>query len=109
MDTRRFLCSDLVLLKANACESIVNLEEIWRGGAVLESEIPLESGTRIQIRCGTQCFAGRISNSEAHEFGWRVEVEFSPLTPWTIEQFRPRHLMDPAKIGQKDTEGGTTG
>jgi len=31
---------------------------------------------------------------EQHEFGWRFEVEFSPMTPWDPAQFQPEHLLD---------------
>jgi hypothetical protein len=102
MNPQRFLCSQLVALRNNSIKAIVNLEEIWGNGAVLESEEPVEEGSRIEIRCGSAFFAGRIVQVVRHEFGWRLEVEFSPLTPWNPEEFQPAHLLDVSELG-KDT------
>jgi len=81
-------------LRNNSIESIVNLEEIWENGAVLESEEPVEVGSKIEMRCGAAFFAGRIVQVERHEIGWRFEVAFSPMTPWNPEEFQPEHLLD---------------
>jgi hypothetical protein len=89
----RYLCSELVALKVGSTTSTVNLEEIWPGGAVLEAESAVEDGTQVEIRCADAFFAGRIARVEPHEFGWRVEVAFSPLTPWDPEKFKPQHLL----------------
>ncbi len=94
MSGRRYLCSELVAIKVNSVETKVNLEEIWRNGAVLESEEPIEEGARVEMRSGTAFFAGKVTEVERHEFGWRVDVEFSPLTPWSPDRFRPQHLLD---------------
>jgi len=103
MEPPRFLCSQLVSLTRNCADcpanTIVNLEEIWIQGAILESETPLKSGIEIELRCGGAFFTGRLVDVEPHEFGWRAEVEFSPETPWNPEQFRPDHLLDPTKLG----------
>jgi hypothetical protein len=104
MNPQRYLCSQLVALRNNSGESAVNLavnlEEIWTTGAVLESEEPVEEGANMEIRCGSALFAGRILQVERHEFGWRLEVEFSPLTPWSLEKFQPEHLLN---ISKRDT------
>ncbi len=85
MNPQRYHCSHLVTLRNNSMESAVNLEEIWKSGAVLESEDPVEEGAKVEIRSEKAFFAGRIVQVERHEFGWRFEVEFSPLTPWSPE------------------------
>jgi hypothetical protein len=99
MNPRRYHCSHLVTLRNNSTESAVNLEEIWTEGAVLESEEEIKEGARVEILCDAACFSGRIGLVERHEFGWRFEVEFSPLTPWNPERFRPQHLIDLSKLG----------
>ena len=96
---RRFLCSELVTLSWSGGEWTVNLEEIWESGAVLECEEPLLTGAQIQIRPANLLFAGRVAEVVKHEFGWRVEVQFSPLTPWSEEKFRPAHLLDLTQLG----------
>jgi hypothetical protein len=100
MNSRHFLCSQLVALRNNSIKTIVNLEEIWGNGAVLESEDPVEEGSKVEIRSGRTFFAGQIVQVERHEFGWRFEVQFSPMTPWKIEEFQPEHLLDLSDLGQ---------
>jgi hypothetical protein len=108
MNLQRYLCSQLVDLRLSTMEPgsrqtasrTVNLEEIWTNGAVLESDEPVEVGGKVEIRCGTAFFTGSIVSVERHEFGWRLEMEFSPATPWNSEQFRPEHLLDLSKLGQ---------
>ncbi len=93
MKAQRYLCSELVALRIDSMNFFVNLEEIWRSGAVVESETPVEEGSGVEIRPGAVFFAGKAIRVERHEFGWRVEVEFSPLTPWNPEKFRPLHML----------------
>lgn len=103
---QRFLCSQLVELRHNfadpAAVSIVNLEEIWRTGAILESETAVTEGAEIELHCGAAFFAGRIVDVEPHEFGWRFEIEFSVETPLDSREFQPEHLLDPSALGWKD-------
>jgi hypothetical protein len=108
MNLQRHLCSQLVELRIGTAglglprdaNFIVNLEEIRTTGAVLESEEPVEEGAKVEIRCGTAFFAGSIVHVERHEFGWRLEMEFSPLTPWSLEKFQPEHLLDVSKLSE---------
>jgi hypothetical protein len=93
MKFERYLCSQLVRLKVGADEATVNLEEIWETGAVVESEGPVETGARVEIRCGKAYFSGTVMDVERHEFGWRVTVQFSPMTRWKLEEFEPEHLL----------------
>jgi hypothetical protein len=77
----------------------VNLEEIWRDGAILESEEAVEDGVAGEMQCGDVLFAARVIEVERHEFGWRVEVEFSPFTPWNKERFQPKHMLEASRFG----------
>ena len=102
MSARRFLCSHLVaLIDGSEAERIVNLEEIWTAGAILEAEDAVTRGAQVELRCGPAVFKGRIVDVEPHEFGWRFEVEFSPKTPWRVEEFRPDHLLDLSALGEE--------
>jgi hypothetical protein len=94
----RYLCSELAGLRYDSLESVVNLEEIWSDGAILESEAPVAEGARVEIRCGSAYFAGVVVEVEPHEFGWRLEVKFSPMTPWDPERFRPQHMLEVPEI-----------
>jgi hypothetical protein len=99
MTPQRFLCSQLVALTEASSRTggdrIVNLEEIWITGAILEAETALTRGAQVELHCGPAFFRGRIVEVEPHEFGYRFEVEFSPKTPWRPEEFRPDHLVGP--------------
>ena len=94
MDARRYLCSDLVVVKKATGSCVVNLEEIGEKMAVFEAEFPFEYHEQLCLEGGEEQFHGFVSSVEEHEFGWRVEMEFSPLTPWSPERFRPEHLLD---------------
>ena len=108
MTPQRFLCSQLIALSDHSAETagerIVNLEEIWASGAILEAEAAVTRGALVELRCGPAVLKGRIVEVEPHEFGWRFEVEFSPKTPWRLEEFRPDHLLDPSGVRKKSGE-----
>lgn len=94
MSAKRYLCSDLVVMQRVSGPCIVNLEEIGESVAVFESEVPFEAREQLALNGGDAQFHGFVQTSEQHEFGWRVEMEFSPLTPWAPERFTPQHLLD---------------
>jgi len=97
----RYLCSQLVSLRENSRDSVVNLEEIWETGATIESEDAVVEGAAVEIRCDAAVFTGRTTRIERHEHGWTVEIEFSPETPWNPEKFRPQHLLDVSTVKDK--------
>jgi hypothetical protein len=99
LNPKRYLCSQLVALRCGGETRTVNLEEIWESGAIFETEEPVSSSGWAEFRCGGFTLCGRLTRTEPHEFGWRIEMEFSPLTPWSPERFRPDHLLDPSEIG----------
>jgi hypothetical protein len=90
----RYLCSHLVKISWDDGATIANLEEIDAEGAWLESEVGLSPETVVELRSGSAYFEGKITKAEEHEFGWKICLQFSPLTPWSIERFRPEHLLD---------------
>lgn len=103
-DMPHYLCSHLVRLRisdADATEQWANLEEIWGSGAVLECEEDVNPGTTAKISADNVSFSGRVTATERHEFGWRIEITFSPLTPWTIERWSPEHALNLATLKGK--------
>jgi hypothetical protein len=98
MAAPRYLCSHLVRFSADNCEQWANLEEIQQNGAVLECDEAVRDDAVAKISAGDVSFEGRVTAVQQHEFGWRVEMAFSHLTPWTIEQWKPGHALDPAKL-----------
>lgn len=104
MPAARYLCSELVFLEIGQTRTVVILEEIWPEGAVIECEntdaqSPPQTGVRLRLRAGRHSFWGEAVRVEAHEFGCRVEVKFSPMTPWKREEYSPQHLLDPTALG----------
>ena len=94
----RYLCSQLVALRCGEFETIVNLEEIWESGAVVECEDAPPLASYAELHCGGVTLFGSLKSVDQHAFGWRAEIEFSPLTPWTPERFYPAHLFDPSQM-----------
>ncbi len=95
----RYLCSQLAGLRCGEFEITVNLEEIWESGAVLECEEAPPEASHAELRCGSVTLFGSLRGVEQHAFGWRAEMEFSPLTPWSLDRFQPAHLLDPSELG----------
>jgi hypothetical protein len=99
MSSARYLCSQLVRLAVpDLPEQWVTLEEIWEDGAMLESETEVASGVAAMISTDEVSFTGRITAVDRHEFGWQVEITFSPMTRWTMEKWRPDHAIDPKTL-----------
>ena len=97
-DSRRYLCSHLVTLVIGGQRQVVNLEEICRTGACLESDASVPAGVRAEMRTEGVQFHGTVTEVEEHDLGWRIKLQFSPLTPWSVEYFRPQHLLDPSAL-----------
>ncbi len=97
--TTRYLCSHLVELFAGGKTQWVNLEEIWRGGALVECEEAVLAGAEVAILAAKVQFRGVVSRVDCGEFGWSVEVVFSDGVVWDVEKFRPEHLFDPRDLG----------
>ncbi|HXE64883.1 MAG TPA: hypothetical protein VN519_15160 [Bryobacteraceae bacterium] len=100
MENRRYLCSQLATLTIDGQAQWVNIEEICETGVILECETPVAAGGAAGLTAGDAAFEGRITDVRQDEFGWRVEMEFSPETPWVPLEWRPDHLLDPAVLKQ---------
>ena len=98
MAVNRYLCSELITIARPQGKAIVNLEEIWETGAFFEAESAIDPGETIDLLAREKVFRGQVKNVEHHEFGWRVEMEFSPPVRWTVDDFRPQHMLDPKTV-----------
>ena len=97
------LCSELVTaLWTDAFgqrqKRVVNLEEIWSGGAVLQFEEPLRIGTEICIATKGPEFGGTVVACKADFIGHFVKLEFSPGTEWSRQDYEPGHCLDPLSL-----------
>jgi hypothetical protein len=97
---KRFLCSDLAVLTVDGEARYVNLEEIWRTGAVVESEEDAEVAARVTLRSGGITMKCDVERVDRHEYGYRIEIRFIDRE-WTPELFKPAHLTDLTTIGAK--------
>ena len=88
----KYLCSHLVTLVRGGISITANLEEIWPEGAVVEADTNSETGERIEIRSAEYALGGRVIQTERHQFGCRIVIEFE--RPWSADEFRPDHLLD---------------
>jgi hypothetical protein len=105
---KRFLCSDLVILSIDGQANFVNLEEIWRTGAVVDSEEGAEPAASAQIRAGTMAIGVVVERVERDEYGYRLELRFVDAE-WTPELFTPAHLTDLSTVGRPARVQGAGG
>jgi hypothetical protein len=96
---KRFLCSDLVVLSIDGQARFVNLEEIWRTGAVVDSEDGAAPAATAELRAGTLALEVVVERVERHEYGYRIELRFVDVE-WTPELFTPAHLTDLSTVGR---------
>ena len=97
-DTTRYLCSQLVELFTGGETQWANLEEIWRGGALVECEEAVLVGAEVALLAGAVQFRGVVSRVDCGEFGWSAEVAFFDGVVWDVEVWRPEHLFDPGDL-----------
>jgi hypothetical protein len=105
-DTPHYLCSQLVELFSGGKTQWVNLEEIWRDGALLECEEAVAIGAEAAILAGEAQLRGVVSRVDQDEFGWQAEVTFSDGAVWSIETWKPSHLLAPRDL-EHDATGGS--
>jgi hypothetical protein len=96
---KRFLCSDLVVLSIDGQARFVNLEEIWRSGAVVDADEGAALAASAELRTGTVTLEVLVERVESHEYGYRIELRFMDAE-WTPELFTPAHLTDLSAVGR---------
>ena len=100
---RRLLCADLVEIEWQApegrkCRTTAILEDISPSGACLQSDVPLPVEARIHVRHGKKKLEGTVSYCAYHDIGYYAGVTFTAKQKWSRRIFRPKHLVDPAKL-----------
>ena len=103
----RCMCSELV----NAAwedvfgrwhEAVVNLEEVWAKGAMLQFEAPVRAEMRVRINLNGLSLDGRVSKCTADFVGFLVEIEFAEGQTWSRELYEPDHYFDPRTLAADD-------
>lgn len=102
-DETRMLCADLVEVfwkdpAGKAKRSMANLEDISHSGACLQMEAPLPVGTVVKISYPNGGFGGTIKYCDYREIGYFLGVEFEPESHWSMQKFKPRHMLDPRRL-----------
>ena len=99
----RWLCSDLIEIRiargADDPETVVaNLEEISPSGACVLFAQPLPPGTHVSLKLGRFRFRGRVQYTTWEPAGHYSGIRFDAGRKWSLEIYRPQHLLDPAKL-----------
>ncbi len=102
----RFLCSELISSQwldeeGHEEKQIVNLEEIWCGGAALQCEDALPEGALITLDCGKAVYRGHVVSCRRDLGGFTAEIEFEPGYQWSRSDFEPGHFFDPHSLIKK--------
>jgi hypothetical protein len=100
---RRLLCADLVEVEwrdpgGRRCRTTAILEDIARTGACLQTDIPIPVKSLVQMKHGRKTLHGSITHCAYHDIGYFAGVTFTASEHWTQRMFRPKHLIDPAKL-----------
>lgn len=99
----RMLCADLVDLRykdqsGRTRRVVANLEDISLSGACLQLDKPIPLGTEVRITYPKGELTGRIRYCVFREIGYFLGVEFDDTNRWSLEQFRPQHMLDPRRL-----------
>ena len=77
------------------------LEDISRTGACLQFEQRVPLGAPMRVVCKRLELVGRVRYCVYREIGYFTDLEFDPGSHWSVRKFRPRHLLNPAKLMQR--------
>jgi hypothetical protein len=102
----RLFCADLVEAEwrdksGRNRREIVNLEDVSRSGACVQTEHPAAKETSIVIRCGDAELAGVVRYCLYRESGYFLGIEFNAACKWSAKHFEPKHLLDPLTLGER--------
>ena len=100
---RRLLCADLIEIEwqdrtGKSCSTTAILEDISASGACLQADVPLPVEAVVRVRHGRKTLEGTVSYCAYHEIGYFAGVTFAAKQRWSQKLFRPKHLVDPAKL-----------
>jgi hypothetical protein len=101
------MCSDLIQARwtdafGGQQQAVVNLEEIWPEGAVLQFEFPVRPGVRIEIDLGSARVAATVEECHADFVGHFAEISFTGDFRWSRELYEPDHLFDPQSLVKEE-------
>ena len=104
LESRTYLCSELIQLTAGGSRQIANLEAIGAEGCTVFTNGTFPKHTRVRLQC-LECPAGErnctsclirgkiLAAKATTPLGVELDVRFDG-EPWSPERWKPRHLMD---------------
>lgn len=102
-NTPRMLCADLVRIrwkdafgKSHKC--VANLEDISVNGACIQMETEVAPETVIKITHQRGELVGTVRYCQYREIGYFLGIQFEEGGRWSMENFRPQHLLDPRRL-----------
>jgi hypothetical protein len=104
---RRLLCADLVEIewqdrtgpaRATTRSTTAILEDISRSGACLQTDVPVPVNGLVRMRHGRKTLEGTVSYCAYRDIGYFAGITFAAKQRWSERVFRPKHLVDPAKL-----------
>lgn len=95
----RYQCSELVTIMSSPNRRgrpmTGNLEEIATSSAVVLTERPLRSGTKVRIISAKKHLDGIIQDCTLDEaLGFFLHVQLAPWSQWSPAEFLPKHFLD---------------
>ncbi len=105
----RMLCADLVDVhwkdqSGKTKRLVANLEDISLSGACLQVEksIPLKTNIRISLPKGE--LKGVVRYCVYREIGYFLGIEFEGGSQWSLQDFKPQHMLDPRRLMQEQDQ-----
>lgn len=108
----RLWCSDLVHVWGRHGGrwkrlGVAVLEDISPSGACIQLESPLQRGDAVRLKHDAWLVEGEVRYCNYRDEGYFVGIELTGSHKWSQEQFRPKHLTDPAKIAPRKQRPGS--
>jgi len=100
---RRLLCADLVRIEwresgGETRRMTALLEDISKSGACLQTDCPVPVNVLVRLRHGRTMLEGMVTYCAYHDIGYFAGITFAGRHSWSERLFRPKHLVDPAKL-----------
>ena len=71
-----------------------NLEEIAERSALIVADLPVPSGSRVDIACKSHVFKGIVRSCTVQgRLGYLLEVRLTPTSYWSKNRFLPQHML----------------
>jgi hypothetical protein len=105
----RMLCADLVDLhwkdqSGKKRRLVANLEDISVSGACIQLDKPLPLGTKVRLTYPKGELEGIVRYCVFRDIGYFLGIEFEPDSHWSLNEYRPQHMLDPRRLVRDRSE-----